>query len=227
MPDADGTAFSLFFVGLLGGVHCVGMCGGIASALSFQSGQPLAGQGGQHLAYNAGRILTYGIAGGIVGGIGQAGVFFAGRQLAPFHYLLANLMLIALGLYIMGITRFLAPLERAGGMLWRKVQPLSRHLLPARTLGQAFTVGILWGWLPCGLVYSALATALTTGSIQGGAYVMLAFGLGTLPNLLLAGLMAVRLRAMSGRPSVRYVAGTALILFGVYGGWKALQKILG
>lgn len=227
MTISDAVAFPLFIVGLLGGVHCVGMCGGIVSALSFQTGKPLAGQGVQHLAYNTGRILTYGIAGGIVGGIGQAGVFFAGRQLAPFHYLFANLMLIALGLYIMGVTRFLAPLERAGGVLWRKVQPLSRHLLPARTVGQAFTVGIIWGWLPCGLVYSALATALTTGSTRAGAYVMLAFGLGTLPNLLLAGLMAVRLRAITGEPRVRYIGGMAIMLFGLYGGWKALQRILG
>lgn len=223
MPDA--AAFSLFIVGLLGGVHCVGMCGGIVSALSFQTEKPLAGQSLQHLAYNAGRILTYGIAGGIVGGIGQAGVFFAGRQLAPFHYLFANLMLIALGLYLMGITRFLAPVERAGGVLWRKIQPLSKRLLPARTIGQAFTVGIVWGWLPCGLVYSALATAMTAGSVLGGGYVMLAFGLGTLPNLLLAGLMSVRLRAITSLPAVRYIGGMTVLLFGVYGGWMALQKI--
>jgi sulfite exporter TauE/SafE len=220
------VAVSLFLIGLLGGVHCIGMCGGIVSALSFQAGRPMHGQALRHLAYNAGRILTYAMAGGIVGGIGQAGVFLAGRKLAPFHYLLANLMLIALGLYMMGITRFLTPIERGGRVLWRRIQPLSRHLLPARTVGQAFTVGIVWGWLPCGLVYSALATALTTGSIQGGAYGMLAFGLGTLPNLMLAGLMAARLRAFTSLAWVRYVGGTAVLLFGIYGGWFAMRKIL-
>jgi hypothetical protein len=224
MPNAE--AFSLLIVGLLGGVHCVGMCGGIVAALSSHSVKPVVGRGMQHLAYNMGRMLTYGIAGGIIGGIGQAGVFFAGRRLAPFHYLFANLMLIALGFYMMGITRFLAPVERAGGMLWRKIQPLSGRLLPARTAGQAFTVGMIWGWLPCGLVYSALATALTTGSVQGGAYVMLAFGLGTLPNLLLAGMMAVRLRAITGLPVVRYIGGMAVMLFGIYGGLNALRKII-
>jgi sulfite exporter TauE/SafE len=223
----DSVVVSLFLIGLLGGVHCVGMCGGIVSALSFQSGQPMQGQALRHLAYNAGRILTYAIAGGIVGGIGQAGVFLAGRKLAPFHYLLANLMLIALGLYMMGITRFLAPFERAGGVLWQKIQPISRRLLPARTTGQAFTVGVVWGWLPCGLVYSALATALSTGSIQGGMYGMLAFGLGTLPNLMLAGLMAVRLRAFTRQAWIRYGGGTAILLFGLYGGWIAMRKILG
>ena len=224
MPD--NVAVSLFLVGLLGGVHCVCMCGWIVSALSFQAGQPLHGQPLRHLAYNAGRILSYCVAGGIVGGIGQAGVFLAGKQLAPFHYLVANLMLIALGLYLMGVTRFLAPFERAGGMLWQKIQPLSKRLLPVHTIGQAFAVGVVWGWLPCGLVYSALATALTTGSIEGGLYGMLAFGFGTLPTLMLAGLMAVRLRAFTRLAWVRYGGGTAVLLFGTYGGWYAMRKIL-
>jgi len=224
MPDA--TALSLFIIGLLGGVHCVGMCGGIVGALSFHDDKPLIGRGVQHLSYNAGRIATYAVAGGIVGGIGQAGIFLAGRQLAPFHYLFANLMLIALGLYLMGITQFIAPIEHAGSHLWKKLQPLSRRFLPARTIAQSFTVGVIWGWLPCGLVYSALATALSAGSIPGGAYLMLAFGLGTLPNLLLAGFMATKLRAFTQRPVVRYVGGFAVLMFGVYGGFRALQKIV-
>ena len=224
MPDI--TAFSLFIIGLLGGVHCVGMCGGIVGALSFHDGKPLIGRGVQHLSYNAGRIASYAIAGGIVGGIGQAGIFLAGRKLAPFHYLFANLMLIALGLYMIGITRFIAPIEHAGGHLWKKLQPLSKRLLPARTAAQSFMVGAIWGWLPCGLVYSALATALSAGSISGGAYLMLAFGLGTLPNLLLAGFMAVKLRAFIQRPIVRYAGGIAVLMFGIYGSLRALQKIV-
>lgn len=224
MPDV--TALSLFIVGLLGGVHCVGMCGGIVGALSFHDGKPLIGRGVQHFSYNAGRIATYAVAGGIVGGIGQAGIFFAGRQLAPFHYLFANLMLIALGLYLVGITRFIVPIEQAGSHLWKKLQPLSKRFLPARTIGQSFTVGAIWGWLPCGLVYSALATALSAGSITGGAYLMLAFGLGTLPNLLLAGFMATRLRAFTQQPVVRYAGGIAVLMFGLYGGFRALQKIV-
>jgi sulfite exporter TauE/SafE len=219
------AAFSLFIVGLLGGVHCVGMCGGIVGALSVHDEKPLIGRTAQHLSYNAGRIVTYAAAGAIAGGIGHASIFLAGRQLAPFHYLFANLMLIALGLYMMGIPGIIGPIERAGGRLWKKIQPLSRRLLPARTVGQSFTVGMIWGWLPCGLVYSALATALAAGSVGGGAYLMLAFGLGTLPNLLLAGLTAVRLRAITRHPAVRYIGGIAVVLFGIYGGFRALQKI--
>jgi hypothetical protein len=224
MPDT--AAISLFIIGFLGGIHCIGMCGGIVGALDFQHEKSPVRRGIQHLAYNAGRIVSYCIAGGIVGGIGQAGIFLAGRQLAPFHYLLANLMLVALGFYLMGITRFIAPFEQAGSHLWTKVKPLTARLLPARTLGQLFTVGMVWGWLPCGLVYSALATALSAASVTGGAYLMLAFGLGTLPNLLLAGLMAARLRNLTRHPVLRYVGGALVLGFGCYGIFRATMKIM-
>lgn len=221
------AALSLFLVGLLGGVHCVGMCGGIVGALSIHDPTSRGGRFAQHLAYNAGRIGSYVAAGAVVGAIGQASLFLAGRPLAPFHYLLANLMLMALGFYMLGVTRFLTPLERAGSRLWKSLHPLSRHLFPPRTAPQSFVVGLIWGWLPCGLVYSALATALSVGSVSGGAYAMLAFGIGTLPNMLLAGMMATRLRSFIQKPVVRYAAGSAVLLFGLYGGLRALQKIIG
>jgi sulfite exporter TauE/SafE len=115
-------------------------------------------------------------------------------------YLLANLMLLALGLYLMGVTRALAFSERCGQKLWRHLQPLTRRYLPARTAAQAFPLGLLWGWLPCGLVYSALATALTSGSAVARRWLDAAFGAGTLPNLLLAGLLATRLQAYARQP---------------------------
>ena len=132
-------------------------------------------------------------------------------------YVLANLMLVALGLYLMGVTRALAFSERAGQKLWRHLQPLSRRYLPARTAAQAFPLGLLWGWLPCGLVYSALATALTSGSAWHGAGLMLAFGVGTLPNLLLAGLLAAHLQAYARQPVVRMLSGLLILGFGVWG----------
>ncbi|HZX32555.1 MAG TPA: sulfite exporter TauE/SafE family protein, partial [Rhodocyclaceae bacterium] len=126
-------------------------------------------------------------------------------------------MLVALGLYLLGITRVLAPVEGFGQRLWRHVQPLTRRFLPARTVAQAFPLGLLWGWLPCGLVYSALATALTAGSVGRGALAMVAFGLGTLPNLLLAGILLGRIQSFSRRPAVRTVSGLLVLGFGVYG----------
>ena len=140
-------------------------------------------------------------------------------------YLLANLMLVALGLYLMGVTRALAFSERFGQQLWRHVQPLTRRFLPARTVAQAFPLGLLWGWLPCGLVYSALVTALASGSVRHGAATMLAFGAGTLPNLLLAGLLALRLKEYAAKAAVRIGAGMLVLAFGAHGLFVALRLI--
>jgi sulfite exporter TauE/SafE len=212
MPDSGFLA--LFLVGLLGGTHCVGMCGGIVGALSL--GAPA--RWSMHLAYNAGRIFSYGLAGAIAGALGAASMAMDGQTpIRLFLYLLANLMLVALGFYLLGVTRALAFSERFGQNLWRHIQPLTRRFLPARTVAQAFPLGLLWGWLPCGLVYSALATALTAGSAERGALLMLSFGLGTLPNLLLAGILLARLNEFVRLPAVRIVSGLLVLGFGLYG----------
>lgn len=212
MPESSYLA--LLLVGLLGGTHCVVMCGGIVGALSM--GGPA--RASLHLAYNAGRIVSYAAAGALVGALGETGLALSGQlPLRSVLYLLANMMLVALGLYLMGLTRALAFTERFGQKLWRHVQPLSRHFLPARSVAQAFPLGLLWGWLPCGLVYSALATALTSASAWHGAGLMLAFGVGTLPNLLLAGLLAARLQAYARKPALRVASGLLILGFGVWG----------
>lgn len=212
MPDSGFLA--LFLVGLLGGTHCVGMCGGIVGALSL--GAPA--RWSMHLAYNTGRIISYGIAGAIAGVLGAASLALDGQApIRLFLYLLANLMLVALGLYLLGVTRALAFSERFGQKLWRHIQPLTRRFLPARSVAQAFPLGLLWGWLPCGLVYSALATALTAGSAERGALMMLSFGLGTLPNLLLAGILLARLNEFVRLPAVRIFSGLLVLAFGLYG----------
>jgi sulfite exporter TauE/SafE len=212
MPESGYPA--LFLIGLLGGTHCVGMCGGIVSALSLggPARWPLL------LAYNGGRILSYTAAGALAGGLGAAGISLAGD--APVRialYLFANLMLLALGLYLLGVTRALAFTERLGQRLWSHIQPLTRRFLPARTPAQAFPLGLLWGWLPCGLVYGVLATALGSGSAGGGAMAMLAFGLGTLPNLLAAGILLARMNAFVRRKPVRVASGLLVVAYGLYG----------
>ncbi len=212
MPDSGFLA--LFLVGLLGGAHCVGMCGGIVGALAM--GSPA--RWSMHLAYNGGRILSYTIAGALAGALGAAGLGLEGQVPARLLlYLFANLMLVALGLYLIGVTRALAFTERLGQALWRRLQPLTRRFLPATRVTQAFPLGMLWGWLPCGLVYSALASALAAGSAQRGALLMLAFGAGTLPNLLLAGILLARLNEFVRRPMVRWTSGLLVLGFGVYG----------
>ena len=221
MPES--SYFALFLIGLLGGTHCIGMCGGIVGALSMGAGSKPS----LHLAYNAGRILSYGAAGALAGALGGASLTLSGQlPVRVILFVLANLMLVALGLYLLGVTRALAFTERFGQKLWRHLQPMTRRYLPARTVAQAFPLGLLWGWLPCGLVYSALVTSMTSGSALHGAGMMLAFGAGTLPNLLLAGLLAVRLKRFAAHPVLRMVAGLLVLVFGLWGLFAAVRLIV-
>ncbi len=218
MPDSG--FLTMFFVGLLGAPHCAGMCGGIVAALAAQpSGRSAAWP--LHLAYNGGRIASYAVAGAAAGFLGTLSGAFGGVAVAQLVlYILANLMLVALGFYLAGLTRALAFLERAGQGIWNRIQPLTGRFLPVQGVGQAFPLGLLWGWLPCGLVYSALATAMLSGSAGRGAATMLAFGLGTLPNLLLAGLLMARFRRFTQQPAIRVGAG---LLVGGFGLWGLLR----
>jgi sulfite exporter TauE/SafE len=208
-----------FLVGLLGGAHCFGMCGGIVGALSMGHPSP---RFSLHLAYNLGRVASYALAGALAGALGAGGMALVAQQPARLTLLVfANLMLLAMGLYLMGATYALAWIEKPGRRLWRRIQPWSQHFLPVRGVRQAFPLGLVLGWLPCGLVYSALASALGAGSPQAGALVMLAFGLGTLPNLLLAGFLLSRFRACVQARWVRILAGLLIFAYGLYGLYRA------
>ena len=211
------SIIAIFIVGLLGGVHCFGMCGSIVGILTAQ-----LPEGGArwpfHLAYNSGRIASYTLAGLLVGAVGQAGLLL--RDVVPIQHLLfalSSLMLIALGLYLAGIWGMVRRIEKAGSVLWHLIQPLTRPLFPVTSPARAFLLGTLWGWLPCGLVYSVLVTALASGHAQSGALIMLAFGLGTLPNLLAIGLFWERCRHWVRSPGVRLFAGLIVMAFGIYG----------
>jgi sulfite exporter TauE/SafE len=214
------SIIAVFFVGLLGGVHCLGMCGSIVGIFTAQ----LPKDGARwpfHLAYNSGRIASYTLAGLLVGAIGQAGLLM--RDVVPIQHLLfalSSLMLIALGLYLAGIWSMVRHIERVGNGLWQRIQPLTRRLLPITSPTRALLLGTLWGWLPCGLVYSVLVTALASGHAQSGALIMLAFGLGTLPNLLAIGLFWERCRHWVRSPRVRLFAGLIVMAFGIYGLFK-------
>jgi uncharacterized protein len=214
----DPALLALFLVGVLGGVHCVGMCGGVIGALSSGVSLRPAATWPLHFSYNLGRIVTYSALGAVVGSVGSATLLF--KQWLPVQlvlYLIANGLLVALGLYLMGITRVLQPLENAGHRVWRLVQPPAARLLPIRDWKTAFPVGLAWGLLPCGLTYSVLSTALVSGSGGRGAEMMLAFGLGTLPNMLLAGMALVQLRRITRQRWVRLASGLLVLAFGIHG----------
>ena len=208
---------SAFLIGLMGGVHCVGMCGGIVGALASQTPQRQRAWG-LHLVYNGGRITSYAVAGAVMGMIGGAGLLF--NRVFPVQMLLyvaANVILIGLGLYLAGLADRLARVEALGTWLWNRIQPYGARFLPVDNAAKAFALGTLWGWLPCGLVYSMLAAALASGSAIRGAAVMLAFGLGTLPNLLLAGMAFKRLRDLTSNRYLRLLMGGLVAGFGVVG----------
>jgi sulfite exporter TauE/SafE len=208
---------SMFLVGLLGSTHCLGMCGGIVTALSVR----LPGERPRRLlqiAYHAGRIATYITAGALAAGLGSAALLLDGvLPMQIVLYVIAQLMLVALGLYLLGVPRYLDVFERAGRALWRRVQPASVRLLPVRTLHRALAYGMVWGLLPCGLVYSVLAIALVSGDAASGALVMLAFGLGTLPALLAAGALLPELQQRLRAPLARRAAGGIIVAFGLIG----------
>ncbi|WP_295407670.1 sulfite exporter TauE/SafE family protein [uncultured Thiocystis sp.] len=214
-----------FLVGLLGGVHCLTMCGGLVGSLTAGLDARVRGEPWRMLpyqfVYNLARVAGYGVAGALFGGLGALLL-----QLDSFQfmqrglYAFAGIMMILLGLYLGGWWRLLAATERLGLVLWRRLQPLARHLLPVRTLSQAAAIGFLWAWIPCGLVYSVLITATATGSPAHGAGIMLAFGLGTLPNLLGIGLLAGAAARLAERAWIRQIAGLLVIGFGLYALWQ-------
>ena len=215
----------VFVVGLLGSVHCAGMCGGIVGALSAApmlgrtipirpARTPLANV----LTYNAGRIGSYMVAGALAGGLAQGAHGLARLPaLQAGAYWSANLMLAALGLYLMDAWHGLARLEQGGQVVWRSVRPLLRKVGPLDGPARMFMAGSLWGWLPCGMVYSVLVTAMLGGSAAQGALVMLAFGLGTLPMLLGLGVLGARLRGWLQNPRVRRACGIVVLGFGLLG----------
>ena len=226
MPEAGslGLPLAAFLLGLASGVHCIGMCGGIVAAFTA----PNTVRGPRDLPaapplkllalFNAGRVSAYTLAGAIAGFLGSAGAFAARMvDVQVVFYVFANLMLVAIGLYLAGLSPVLARLEALGAPLWRRLQPIAVRFLPANTPLRALVAGSLWGWLPCGLVYGMLATAVATGSVAGGALTMLAFGLGTVPNLMAAGLALTRLRKLAARRGVRLVAGGVVLGFGLVG----------
>ncbi len=210
------SLLTALLAGLLGGVHCVGMCGGIVAAFSFRadgSTPPFR----MHLAYNLGRIFSYAIFGALAGALGASLKLADFLPVQTLLFILAQLVMILLGLYLAGYSRWVLVFERAGGALWRRVRTVFQKLLPVKSLPQAALAGMAWGWLPCGLVYSILVSALAAGSAPSGAALMLAFGLGTLPNLLGMGLFARQIQPFMQQLWVRRTAGLTVAGFGVWG----------
>ena len=177
--------------------------------------------GANVLAFNLGRIASYTVAGSIAGGmaglLGQTWIVGGSFDMRTALFLFAQLMVVLTGLYVMGLTQMLLPLERVGGALWRHLSRYTKFFLPMNTLPRAAMFGALWGWIPCGLVYAMLLTAIGAGGPAAGALTMLAFGLGTLPAMLAAGLSVGGLRRWTRDARVRFAAGGAIVALGFAG----------
>ena len=203
--------------GLLGGVHCAAMCGGIATGLSF--GQRPAGAGAQWLQAlqpNLGRVLGYALAGAIVGGFGHGLVALAqAPTLALAMRMAVGAMMVVVAIRLLSPTAKFNPLAGPGRALWQRLQPLQRGLLPADTVFKRIAVGMLWGWLPCGLSATLLATAWLQASAAHGALTMAAFGLGTLPIMLPLTWSGARFGQRLQRGGLRTAAGLLVLVAGL------------
>lgn len=221
------TLLTAFLVGLTGGVHCFGMCGGIVGALTLglpPQPRPFLGRLPYLLAYNSGRLVSYVSAGALAGGVGAWAVHLASIHRAQvILQIIAGLFMVLLGLYLGGWWRLLSRIEQVGGVVWRRLEPLGRRLLPVRTPAQAFGIGLIWGWLPCGLVYSVLVWAMSVGGAAQGGLLLLSFGLGTLPALLSMGTAAAALASFVRQPWVRHTVGVVVVLLGIYQMGMALR----
>ena len=218
--DSPQGIIAAFILGLFSTVHCLGMCGGIIGALSLSLPERVRSHRGRLVGfvatYNIGRISSYSIAGLIVGYVGaEASSFFDMSDGPSILRYTGVIMMILIGLYLAGWLPQLSKVERIGKPLWKVLEPIGRRLVPVDNLPKALTYGLIWGWLPCGMVYFVLVWALTSGSATQGALTMAAFGLGTLPSLLTAGLAASWLRRFTRSPLTRQVVGASVIVMAI------------
>lgn len=209
-------------IGLFSTLHCLGMCGGIMGALTFSLPAEVRQEKGRLwqflFAYNLGRITSYALAGALIGSLG--GSLFTLISPRSGYLVLqwtAALLMAGVGLYLAGWFPRFARIERLGEPLWRRLEPVGRKLLPVRHPGQALLYGMVWGWLPCGLVYTALLLTVTSGDALSGALYMTAFGIGTLPAMTGAGILARQMMHLARRPAVRRVAGSVVIALALAG----------
>ncbi|SMF04331.1 hypothetical protein SAMN02745866_00340 [Alteromonadaceae bacterium Bs31] len=208
------TLVAALLLGLMGAGHCIGMCGGLAAGLAFANGGKSAFfRFGILLSYNIGRVFSYALIGALF-----AFVFGGVDQLSPLPVLrlISGILLIGMGLYLADWWRGLTRLEALGGHVWKYLAPLGKKLMPVTRLDTALLLGAIWGWLPCGLVYSVLALAAVQTDPVSGAMVMAAFGLGTLPAILFGGLASAWVKRYLQNKILRVGFGIVFIAYGVY-----------
>jgi len=217
--DATQTITSVLIIGLLSSLHCLGMCGGIIGALSLSLPAEIrsnrARVGFFVLLYNLGRLTSYMLAGALAGAFGVEVLKLLGLDVSNAHSILriaGAAFIIVIGLYLGGWFPQMIQLEKLGQPVWRRLQPIAGRLMPINTPAHALFYGMVWGWLPCGLVYVVLLMTVTAGSAIQGALMMGAFGLGTLPSMLSAGVMVSWIRKLGQSRKARQIIGLILVV---------------
>ena len=214
------TLTSAFLLGFFSTLHCIGMCGGIIGALSLSL--PIEIRNNKPklfsfvLSYNIGRLLSYGTAGLIAGAVGTSVLQSTGFDQGHAVLRVTGVtMMVAIGLYLTGWLPQLAQVEKLGIPIWKRLEPIGRKLVPVASIPRAVAYGMIWGWLPCGLVYFVLIWALTSGDAWSGALTMIAFGAGTLPTLITAGFMTSWITRFARSSRARKVVGLLIIVMAI------------
>ncbi|MEH0667080.1 sulfite exporter TauE/SafE family protein [Vibrio scophthalmi] len=216
--------FGAFVIGLVGAGHCMGMCGGIASMLTIGQTSPSRWT---PVYYNLGRLISYALLGAIVGGaVASLSKLSQMNSVLIWLRLLAALFMILLACYIGKWWHGLLHIEKLGQQLWRFISPAGKSLLPLQSPLHALPFGMVWGWLPCGLVYSTLTWSAVSGSALNGALVMLMFGLGTLPAMLAVGMGAEALKRIQNSSVFRQIVAFMLLIYGIFTGYDAISILL-
>ncbi len=226
MEAIAGSYITAFLLGLFSSGHCVAMCSSVIGALTFSLPAKVRQRRSTVslyvLNYNIGRLLSYGLAGAIIGFLSAPLLAFNGHAVLTY---LSAIVMITAGCYLGGWLPGFARIERIGAPLWQQLQLISRGLLPVRTPVRAFYLGAIWGWLPCGLVYAALAVAATIGDPLRAGLTMLAFGSGTLPAVMSAGVFASLLSSMVQKKQWRMVAGLLIIMMALLNVFLPMEPV--
>lgn len=231
IDQAFNTSYLVaFLMGVFSSMHCIGMCGSIIGTLTLSLKREIRSDKRRLvpfiLNYNVGRITSYTIAGLLTGVV----EFILTMPLGEGHghrllQILSAVIMTGAGLYIAGWFPYFAYIEKSGSRFWKILEPYGRKLIPVETLKQAFLFGMVWGWIPCGLVYTSLALAATTGDIVKSGLTMLFFGAGTLPAVMGVGIMTGILTRLSRMHRFKQVVGLLLIALAVFAAFPWLNPM--
>lgn len=228
--DFNASYLAAFVIGLFSSLHCIGMCGSIIGTLTYSLSPDIRNNKrilfSIVLSYNLGRIASYALAGAVVGTL-HAFLSLPFSQGAAYRILqvLSAAVMAGAGLYIGGWFPRFAYIEKLGSRFWKLIEPFGRKMIPVKTRTQALLFGMVWGWLPCGLIYTALALAATTGDIMHSSMTMLSFGLGTLPAVVGVGIMTSMLAKLSRIQHFKQAVGILLIIFALLAAFPWLNPM--